>query len=175
MPGPVFLENETVELRPTEPEDAEFLAEAFNDPRVRQGLSMAEPVSVAEEEEWIESAHEEDGIHLVIADDGEPVGTVGLHHLNDRFGTAEVGYWVAPNYHGQGYATAATRLILEYSFLERGMHRISAKAFATNEGSRRVLEKAGFREEGRKREDAFVQGERVDTVIYGILAEEFEA
>jgi RimJ/RimL family protein N-acetyltransferase len=175
MPGPVFLQNETAELRPTEPEDAEFLAESVNDPRVRAGLSMSDPKSVAEEEEWIESIHEDDGLHLVIADDGEPVGTVGLHHVNDRFGTAEVGYWVAADFHGQGYATAATRLVLRYAFRERGLHRVSARAFATNDGSRRVLEKAGFREEGRLREDAFVEGERVDTIMYGILAGEFDA
>jgi len=174
MPGPVFLENETVELRPIEPEDASFLAETINDPRVRRSLSSVDPHSVAEEEEWIESLGESDGIHLLIAVDGEPVGTVGLNHVHERFGTAELGYYVAAAHHGQGYATAATRLLLRHAFEERGMHRITAKAFATNEGSRRVLEKAGFEEEGALREDAFVDGERVDTVVHGILADEFE-
>lgn len=174
MPGPVFLRSETVELRPMEPEDAEFLAETINDPRVRGGLSMVDPVSVADEEEWIESLSEDDGIHLVITADGERVGTIGLNHVHERFGTAELGYYVAAEHHGNGYATEATRLLLAHAFDERGMHRITAKAFATNEGSRRVLEKAGFQEEGVLREDAFVDGERVDTVVHGILAEEFE-
>lgn len=174
MPGPVFLENETVELCPLEPEDAEFLAKTINDPQVRGGLSMVDPKSVASEKEWIESLSEDDGVHLVITDDGEPVGTVGLNHVHERFGTAELGYYVAADHQGQGYATAATRLLLRHAFEERGMHRITAKAFAPNEGSRRVLEKAGFREEGRLREDAFVDGERVDTIVHGILADEFE-
>ncbi|MEF8776693.1 MAG: GNAT family protein [Haloarculaceae archaeon] len=174
MPGPIFLENETVELRPIEPEDAEFFAETINDPRVRSGLSMVDPVSVSGEEEWIESLSDEDGVHLVVAVEGDPVATVGLNHVHQRFGTAELGYYVAAEHHGQGYATAASRLLLRHAFDERGMHRITAKAFATNEGSRRVLEKVGFREEGRLREDAFVDGERVDTIVHGILAEEFE-
>lgn len=174
MPGSVFLRNDTVELRPIEPEDAGFLAETVNDPRVRGGLSMVDPVNETGEEEWIESLAEDDGVHLLVTVDGEPVGTVGLNHMNDRFGTAELGYYVAPDHHGEGYATAASRLLLRYAFRERGLHRVTAHAFAPNQASRRVLEKVGFREEGRLREDAFVDGERVDTVIHGILAEEFE-
>jgi len=174
MPGPVFLRGEGIELRTIEKEDAEFLAASVNDPAVRNSMSMTDPVSVGSEDEWIESLWEEDDVHLLLCDDGEPVGNVSLHHLRDRHGTAEIGYWVAPDHQGQGYATSATRLILDYAFNERGLARVGGRAFATNEASQRVLEKAGFVEEGLTRQDVFLRGERVDTVDYGILAEEFE-
>lgn len=175
MPGPRFLRGDRVELRPIEDEDAAFLAETVNDPDVRKSLTLRRPVSVGGEEDWIESIRDDDDIHLLICVDGEPVGNIGLHHIRHRPGTAEVGYFVASDQHGQGYATEATRLLLGYAFDELGLHRITGKAYASNRGSRRVLEKAGFTEEGVRREDAFADGERVDTVIYGILADEFES
>jgi RimJ/RimL family protein N-acetyltransferase len=62
-----------------------------------------------------------------------------------------------------------------YAFEERRLDKVVAEAYATNPGSRRVLEKVGFREEGVHRQEAFVGGERVDLVHFGLLAEEFEA
>lgn len=173
MPGPRFLHGETVELRPIEEEDAAFLAETINDPRVRKSLVMRRPLSEGQEQDWIESTRDDDDIHLLICVDGDPVGSIGLHQIRHRPGTAEVGYFVAGDHHGQGYASEATRLLVRYAFDELGLHRVTGRAYATNEGSRRVLEKAGFTEEGRLREDAFAEGERVDTVVYGVLAEEY--
>lgn len=48
MPGPIFLENETVTLRPAEEEDISFLRENEQDPRVRASRSVHSPVDV----EW---------------------------------------------------------------------------------------------------------------------------
>lgn len=175
MPGPPFLRADGVELRPIEREDAAFLAETVNDPRVRKSLTLRRPVSEGEEQDWIESISDDDDIHLLICVDGDPVGNIGLHHIRHRPGTAEVGYFVASDHHGEGYATTATRLLLGYAFDELGLHRVTGKAYASNQGSRRVLEKAGFTEEGVRREDAFAEGQRVDTVVYGILADEFDA
>ena len=52
------------------------------------------------------------------------------------------------------------------------LEKLSADALATNPASQRVLEKNGFLEEGRFRDHAFVDGERVDVVRYGLLADE---
>jgi len=174
MPGPLFLRGESVELHTIESEDVQFLAETINDPAVRRSLSRTEPVSLAQEEEWLESHRESDDVHLLITANGDPVGTIGLHHLNDRMGVAEVGYSVAPDAQGQGIATDATRTVVRYAFEEVGLHRVSARAFATNEASQRVLEKVGFEREGVSREEAFVGGERVDTVRFGLLAEDWD-
>lgn len=89
-------------------------------------------------------------------------------------GTAELGCWITPDAQGEGYGTAAARRLLRYAFAERRLERVWADALATNDASNRVLAKLGFVEEGRERA-AFVQdGERVDRVNYGLLADEFE-
>jgi RimJ/RimL family protein N-acetyltransferase len=173
MPGPVFRYGETVELRTTEEEDAEFLQRVVNDPRVRAGLGAHEPINGHAEAEWIESLGDREGAHFVVAVDGEPVGTIGYQDPNEVWGVAEIGYMIAPDHWGNGYATDATRTICGYAFEERRIEKLVAKAYATNPASCRVLEKAGFEREGRLRAEAFVEGERVDVFRYGLLADEW--
>lgn len=36
-----------------------------------------------------------------------------------------------------------------------------------------MVERLGFREEGRLRDHAYLRGERVDVLVYGLLAEEW--
>ena len=175
MPGPVFLESDDVELRTVEREDLEFCQQTLNDPDVRHGLALVEPLTSDDEAQWYESrVVESDDVHLLVCDDGERVGTAGLNDVNGGSGTAELGYWIAPDYHGNGYATAAARLFVEYAFAERRLHKVYANAFAFNEGSQRVLEKVGFEREGVHREQAFIDGEHVDVYRYGLLATEWD-
>lgn len=172
MPGPVFLRNETVELRTVESEDLEFVQRHVNDPDVWQHLGSAAPKNRHNEEQWLESTSEDDGtVNLLICDEGDPVGQIGLR-LNETWGNGELGYWVAPDAQGNGYCTAAVRLVSRYAFEERRLHKVVAEAYDYNTGSRRVLEKAGFSEEGVHREEAYVGGAYRDLVHYGLLADE---
>jgi len=173
MPGPLFAEGETVELRPIEEEDLPFMQEIGNDPRVRAGTTAREPTTETEQQEWYESICEDDNVHLLICADGDPVGSIGLHLKHDAWGNGEIGYSVAPEAWGNGYATDAVREISRYGFDERRLNKIYARAYETNPASNRVLEKAGFEQEGTFRKEAFVDGEFVDLYRYGLLAEEF--
>jgi RimJ/RimL family protein N-acetyltransferase len=174
MAGPTFLESERVSLCPLEEEDLEFCVQQLNDPDVRQGLAIAAPMNMHQEREWFESMSEDDtDVVLAICRDGEIMGTTGLHDVNERFGNAELGYWLAAEYHGNGYATEAAELLAGYSFAERRLHKLYAHVFDFNDASRRVLEKVGFEREGVFREQAFVDGEYVDLCRYGLLAREW--
>jgi ribosomal-protein-alanine N-acetyltransferase len=174
MPGPLFCEGETVELRPVEESDVEFLQRLVNHPRVRAGIGNSEPVSRAEEAEWIESTAEDDDSHLLICVDGDPVGSTGLFIQRQDWGTAEVGYSILPEHWGNGYATDALRRLCAYGFDEQRLHKIVGRDYATNPASSRVMEKGGFEQEGVLRREAFVDGEHVDLHRYGLLAEEFD-
>jgi RimJ/RimL family protein N-acetyltransferase len=174
MPGPVFLDGDEVALRTPEEEDVEFLHRNINDPRVRRPIGTATPMGASDEAEWVEGANDDD-VSLLICVSEDPVGTIGLSDINETWGRAEVGYWLTPAAWGEGYATAATDLLVEYGFDQRRLNKVVAHAFAFNTGSRRVLEKVGFTEEGIHREEAFVNGEFVDVHRYGLLAREWRA
>jgi len=174
MPGPVFLDGDDVALRTVEREDLDFCQRGLNDPAVRAGLGAVDPMTSDDEESWYEEVVvESDSVQLLVCVDGDPVGMIGLMDFNERWGTAELGYWLAPEYHGNGYATAAADRLVDYGFAERRLHKVYANAFAFNDPSQCVLEKVGFDREGVHRDQAFIDGEHVDVYRYGLLAEEW--
>ena len=87
---------------------------------------------------------------FAIANETEAIGNIGLNIGKDvhRF-TAELWYWLAEPLWGQGIATLAVAAISDYGFHQLGLIRIYTAPFATNAASIRVLEKAGFKYEGR--------------------------
>lgn len=102
--------------------------------------------------------------------DGHAVGSVGVFAESDVYRkSAELGYWLAEPYWGQGVMTAAVRQICEQAFGKFDLVRIHAEPFAHNIGSRRVLEKAGFALEGVKRKSVCKNGEICDSCIYALV------
>ena len=176
MPGPVFLRGDDVSLRTVEEEDLEFLRDTINDPAVREGLTTAYPINAEQEREYFEEriSNRED-VHFAIAADGDIVGTIGLHDLDQRSGNCEIGLWLAADYHGRGYGTEASGLLTDFAFRELRMHRVQARVLATNPASARIWEKLGFAEEGVHRDRAFTGGEYVDVRYFGVLESEWRA
>ena len=174
MTAPLFIEGETVTLHPVEEDDAEFLQRLVNHPDVRRGIGATDPVTMVEEREYVESVGEDEGVQFLVRADGERVGTVGLHDVTSTNGNGEIGYFFAPEAWGNGYATDATRAVVDHAFAERRLHKVYARAFAFNDASQRVLEKIGFEEEGVHRNQVFVDGKYVDVHRYGLLADEWD-
>jgi len=109
---------------------------------------------------------------FAIATAREAIGGIGLEFGDDihRF-TAELGYWLGESFWGRGIVTEAVRLFVPWAFEHREVYRIHAAAFAGNEASVRVLEKAGFECEGRLRASAFKNGRILDQVLYAKIRE----
>ncbi|WP_060536616.1 GNAT family N-acetyltransferase [Paenibacillus bovis] len=105
----------------------------------------------------------------------ELIGTVSLSHIVRGVGQfAEIGYSLSHLLQGQGYMTAAVKLVLEYAFRSLGLHRIQAGIIPHNTASRRVVEKCGFQAEGIARQLVKINGEWEDHQIYAILASDLE-
>ena len=81
---------------------------------------------------------------------------------------AELGYWLAEPYWGQGIITRAITRMVSYGFEHWDIHRIFARPFGTNIASQRALEKAGFVLEARFEKTIFKNGEYLDELVYAI-------
>ncbi|SFL59291.1 Protein N-acetyltransferase, RimJ/RimL family [Halogranum rubrum] len=189
MPGSTFLYGERLTLRTVERDDAEFLQRWQSDPRVRIPLGMMHPQNRKQVEEGMEKYVEsDDGINLLVcvddweetdgadgddakADEPAPIGMVSVMHLDHT--RPELAYWLVPDARGDGYATEAMELLLDYTFDTFEIQGLWAQAFAYNEGSWGLLERLGFEHEGTMRNHRFVRGEYVDVVCYGLLREEW--
>jgi [ribosomal protein S5]-alanine N-acetyltransferase len=177
VPGPVFLDGDRIALRTIEESDLEFLQSAVVDPRVRRPIGTAIPLNADQERAFFETVvSDEETVQLLVtrAEDGTPVGTVGLDPIDERAGVAEVGYWIAPEHWEKGYGSEATALIVRYAFDQLRLHKVTARVFEFNEGSKRLLKSVGFTAEGIQREQAFIDGEYQDCHWYGLLAPEWD-
>ncbi|MCJ8053188.1 GNAT family N-acetyltransferase [Shinella curvata] len=81
-----------------------------------------------------------------------------------------VGYWMGERHAGQGHMFGALKLVIPYIFSSLQLHRIEAACIPDNTRSIRLLEKAGFRQEGYLREYLKINGEWRDHVMFSLLA-----
>ncbi len=116
------------------------------------------------------SAGEAEGFAFAIAADGKAVGSISLSRgSNLTRQTAELGYYLAEPYWGRGLATEAVRQICRYAFDHSDILRIYAEVFESNAASCRVLEKAGFKLEGRLRCGVVKNGRALNTRLYALV------
>ena len=111
---------------------------------------------------------------IALPPDGRLIGNCGIRRKPDNDREADIGYELAPECWGQGYATEAARAMVNFGFRELGLHRISSWCIADNTASARVLERLGFQQEGRLRQNEFFKGRRWDTLLYALLRQEWE-
>lgn len=172
-------------LRPPTAADIDSVLEWRNRPEVARWLLRTTVDPVAFRAAWARSV-EDPGDHSVIAElDGVVVGTGSLE-VRDGMGQMQgdawrdseglLGYLIAPDRAGRGYATAIVRGLLEVAFAEVGLRRVTAACFADNVASWRVMEKAGMRREQHGVRDSWhAELGWVDGYTYAILAEEWDA
>jgi RimJ/RimL family protein N-acetyltransferase len=147
----MFLRTERLFLRPAWLEDVTELTRAIGQPSVVSMLARVPwPYTEDHARAWIARPKAPDLPSLLVTlpeQGGRIVGGCGLH-LDE--GDAAVGYWVAPEHWGRGYATEALGGFLSLA-RAMGHHRIVGRHAADNPASGRVLRKAGFRPTGRTR------------------------
>jgi len=83
-----------------------------------------------------------------------------------------LGYWIGERFARQGYMFDAVKSLIPFIFRTLGLHRIEAACLPSNEPSKSLLKKAGFREEGLARRYLQINGEWQDHVLFALLAEE---
>ncbi|HQR17204.1 MAG TPA: GNAT family N-acetyltransferase [Gemmatimonadales bacterium] len=138
-------------------------------------LTVPHPYPDGAAEEWI-ATHagawvERRGLTLAVTlrEDGALVGAVGLALvMADR--RAELGYWIGVPWWNRGFATEASRALLDFGFGTLGLHRIMARHMARNEASGRVMQKLGMLREGTLRHHVLKWGTFEDLVVYAVLA-----
>ncbi len=123
--------------------------------------------------EWTARAEAGHGYAFVVEHAGEMVGRVTLSDVQrGRVQSAALGYWIAEEWRGRGFAPDAVRQALEFAFFEAGLHRIEAGVMPRNAASIRVLQKAGFREEGLLVRLLRINGVWEDHKLFAITTEE---
>lgn len=163
------------QLRKWRMEDVADLAGVISNPRILENLRDGIPYPYTETDgrEFITamlSVNEQDIFAFAITVQDRVIGSISAsRQSNIHSRTAELGYYLAEEYWGQGIATEAVQQICEYVFSRSDILRIFAEPFAYNVASQRVLEKAGFQYEGTLRQNAVKNGKVLDMKMYARL------
>jgi RimJ/RimL family protein N-acetyltransferase len=146
----MFARTERLLLRPIWPEDASALYDAVADEAVVRNLASAPwPYTRSDADNFAALRHHEmfPNFMLMLRTNGAPklIGGCRLIEQND---IAELGYWIARPYWGQGFASEAAKAVVGIA-KALGHHKLIASHFIDNPASGRVLHKIGFRASGK--------------------------
>ena len=110
---------------------------------------------------------------VTIADTGRMIGTCGFTSFDFAHNTAEVGYVLAQDTWGKGYALEAVRKVMRFGFETFGLDGYTAKYMEGNDASARVMQKCGMTLEGVYRHSLYIKGGFRTIIVYEIDRETF--
>lgn len=159
-------------LRPWTIDDLDSLVKYGNNKNIAKFMmdKFPHPYTPEKGKQFIEYAVSHKPLHLfAIEINGEACGGIGIHPQDDiHCKNAELGYWLAEPFWGKGIISNAIVQMVDYGFMNFDITRIFARPFGTNAASQKVLEKAGFKFEGRIENSLFKNGEFIDELIYAV-------
>ncbi|MBM4402838.1 MAG: GNAT family N-acetyltransferase [Candidatus Cloacimonetes bacterium] len=165
-------------LSPISMDDVEKYTEWVNDLEVGQFVLFAAAViDMDKERKMLEKLMQNSVTFAIIEKDtNKVIGNCGLHDVNEVHRRATFGIFIGEkNFWNQGIGSEATALILDYGFNILNLNNITLEVVEYNHRGIRCYEKIGFKYVGRRRKYMFMAGSYYDTLVYDILAEEFES
>ena len=113
--------------------------------------------------------------YIAETDSQVPVGICGLQDINYVQGDGTLPFFVAEHFRNRGLAKAMAIWMIDLSFRQLRLHRLTTYHRSDNAASEKVLTKLKFHNEGRIREGWNTVDGRKDTVIAGLLNSEWHA
>jgi len=167
------LTGDRIRLRPMRAEDASAVHEALQPDWMRRHLAeVPSPYTLADATAFVtDFSHRTQaagtGLELGIArlDDGQLIGACAIRLPQGQLRAADIGYWVAPQAQGSGYAAEAVRVLAEWA-LGIGVQRAEVRCEPVNLASAKTALKAGHTFEGYHRDEIFVRGDARDTAVF---------
>jgi RimJ/RimL family protein N-acetyltransferase len=165
----------SVAIRRATPDDLDFVVELLTHEEVDPFLAAsrdADRVTLAAEIERSEREPEAFG-RMIVEVDGERAGAMRYERSNRRSRIARLGgLAIHPAFRGRRAADEAARLLQRLLFDELGYHRLELEIYGFNERAIAHAERSGFVREGVKRRAYLRDGEWVDGVLFGLVADE---
>jgi aminoglycoside 6'-N-acetyltransferase len=175
----VVARTDRLVLRRLHDGDAAAFAAYRSDPEVARFQSWEAPYGVDQARALIagmrDIAFAEPGAWLQVGIEaaGRLVGDVAVHVDGDDPRLARLGFTLAPDAQGHGYASEAVRAVIHLLVTEHAIHRVSADCDVRNARSWALLERVGMRREAHHRQSVWWKGEWTDEYVYAVLAEEW--
>jgi ribosomal-protein-alanine N-acetyltransferase len=152
MKPPETLESSRLLLRLPTMDDAEPIFQKYaQDTEVTKYLHWRPHESINTTREFlhrcIQSWNDETAFPWVIIYKNDDA-LLGMIEIRINRYRADIGYGIAQQYWGNGYATEAAKIIIKWALEQESIYRVWAICDVENLASTRVMEKAGMQKEG---------------------------
>lgn len=165
-------------LRPWNISDLDNLVKYANNWNIAKYMTDQFPYPYSEKDgkAFIAMATKDDPIHIFAIDvGGQAVGGIGIHPQGDiHRKNAELGYWLAEPFWGQGIISNAIKTIVDFAFETYAINRVFARPYGTNIASQKVLEKNNFLLEGKFKQVLIKDNVLLDELVYAIRRENWK-
>ena len=170
---------EGIVLRPWSISDATKLALIADNKKIAENLrdGFPFPYSLKDARDWLNIILPENHPpkFFAITIDKQLAGSIGIVTKTDIYRkNFEIGYFLSEKFWGKGIAIKAIKAATSYAFRDFDIVRIYAEPFSDNAGSRKALEKAGFKLEATLKRNVIKNGIIKDSCIYSVLREDFK-
>jgi len=178
----LVLVTSRLRLRAFQDADVDALWPLVSDPELPRMMSWAAHTDRGQTLEFIRAVNRGPaagtGVAWAIEIDGRASGCISLEDMHFaqrawRVDRAELGYWIAPALRSKGLMTEAAHAVVRCGFDQIGLHKVTVTCLAENVGSRRVIEKLGFRSVGRREDDVWRDGRWWSMLCYELTASEW--
>ena len=170
-----MLEGERVILRPVRAGDLPSLYEIRNDAATWVSASNKPlwPMPYSEFEKLYAELAADDAAEFAVECDGVLVGRCALFQIDELSRNAAIGLTLGAAHRGKGLGRDVVRVLLDYGFNKRNLHRVHLDTLASNAAGLRAYAACGFVEEGRLRDAAYLGGGFEDLVVMSVLRSEW--
>ena len=110
---------------------------------------------------------------IELKETGRLVGDCGLKIHQQDTQQAEIGFTLSRDYQSKGLASETVSCLLDYAFIQLGLHRIIAVTDCQNAPCVALLERLGLRREGHFLQNVWFKGMWGDEYLYAILKDEW--
>ena len=116
------------------------------------------------------------GFIIAEKENGTYIGQIDFINIDWKNRTSLLGIVIGnKENHSKGYGQEAINLLLKFAFEELNLHKLELEVRDYNEKAYNCYKKCGFVEEGRKRENFYINGKYTDTIFMGILKKEYKS
>jgi RimJ/RimL family protein N-acetyltransferase len=173
-----FLRGELVVLRSVDEADAPVVLSWMSDEVVTYYMFTGQrPMTSLQAAEELRRQTDSGSNTVFMVEDlktRRPVGLAGLYDIHPAARKAEFRVLLGEKEcWNKGYGTEVTELLTFYGFDRLNLNRIWLGVTAENRGGVRAYQKAGYREEGRLREDLYRNSRYYDSIRMSILRSEY--
>jgi RimJ/RimL family protein N-acetyltransferase len=173
-PSPTPDGRVAVTLEPLSDRHLDAALEWLRDPGLRAQIdSLGEATPEGHRAYWERRFADESLEAYAVLAGGRHVGNGGLE-LDRKRRKAELWLYLGES-RGEGIGRAAAELLLRRAFRELGLNRASVRVVASNQAALQFWRSVGFTDEGTAREDTWIDGRPVDSMLLGLLARDWAA